>query len=145
MKKETMLYGIIGLLAGLLIAGATAVLAVNGDNHSVMNMMGMNTNHSHQKTAANHGEMSMNEMTDNLKDLSGDDFDKAFVEMMIAHHQGAIDMAELIPSRAKHDEIKTLGAAIIKAQTKEINEMEQWQLDWVYSNDESMQMMHGGH
>ena len=145
MKKETMLYGIIGLLAGLLIASATAVLAVNNDNHSVMSMMGMNTNHSHQKTAANHGEMSMNEMTDNLKDLSGDDFDKAFVEMMIAHHQGAIDMAELIPSRAKHDEIKTLGAAIIKAQTKEINEMEQWQLDWVYSNDESMQMMHGGH
>src|SRR3989338_8751258 len=110
-----------------------------------MNMMGMNTNHSHQKTAANHCEMSMNEMNDNLKDLSGDDFDKAFVEMMIAHHQGAIDMAELIPARAKHAEIKSLGEAIVSAQTKEINDMRQWQMDWGYSSDEMMQMMHQGH
>lgn len=145
MKKESIMVGIIGLLAGLLIAGATAVLAVNNDNHSMMGMMGMDTNHSHQQEANNHGEMSMSEMTEQLKNKTGDDFDKAFIEMMISHHEGAVDMAELIPTRAKHDEVKQLGEAIITAQTKEIADMKQWQKDWGYSADESMQMMHGSH
>ncbi len=145
MKKENIMVGIIGLLAGLLIAGTTAVLAVNNDNHSMMRMMGMDTNHSHQQEAANHGEMTMSEMTEQLKNKSGDDFDKAFIEMMISHHEGAVAMAELIPPRAKHDEIKKLGEAIIAAQTKEINDMKQWQKDWGYSSDEMMQMMHGSH
>jgi uncharacterized protein (DUF305 family) len=145
MKKESILYGSIGLLAGLLIAGTTAVLVVNNDNHSMMDMMGMTTNHSHNNSAASHSEMSMSEMTNQLKNLSGDDFDKAFIEMMISHHQGAIDMAELISERAKHEEIKKLGDAIISAQTKEINEMEQWQKDWGFSSDESTQMEHGSH
>ena len=145
MKRESIMLGIIGLLAGLLVAGVTAVLAVNNDNHSMMRMMGMDTNHSHQQEAANHSEMSMSEMTEQLKNKTGDDFDKAFIEMMISHHEGAVDMAELIPSRAKHDEVKKLGEAIISAQTKEIADMKQWQKDWGYSNDEMMQMMHGSH
>lgn len=143
MKKESIMLGIIGLLAGILLAGLTAALAVNNDNHSMMDMMGMNTNHTHRQAAVNHDEMSMSEMTEQLKNKTGDDFDKAFIEMMISHHEGAVDMAELIPSRAKHEEIKKLGEAIISAQTKEITDMEQWQKDWGYTSDEMMQMMHG--
>jgi uncharacterized protein (DUF305 family) len=142
MKRESIMVGIIGLLAGLLLAGATAVLAVNNDNHSMMGMMGMDTDHSHQQEANSHGEMSMSEMTEQLKNKTGDDFDKAFIEMMISHHEGAVAMAELIPSRAKHEEVKKLGEAIISAQTKEITDMKQWQLDWGYTSDEMMQMMH---
>lgn len=148
MKKESMLYGVIGLLAGLLIAGVTTVVAVNSDNHSMMRMMGMNINHSQRQEATDHSQMSMTDMTDQLKDKSGDEFDKAFIEMMIAHHEGAIDMAELIPDRAKHAELKSLGESIISAQTKEIKDMQQWQMDWGYSGDEMMQMMqmmHGDH
>lgn len=145
MKKENMLYGIIGLLAGLLIAGLVSVLAVNNDNHSMMRMMGMNTNHTHQQEAESHDTMSMAEMTEQLKNKTGDDFDKAFVEMMISHHEGAIEMAKLIPNRAKHNELKQLSAAIIAAQTKEVEDMKQWQKDWGYASDEMMQMMHGSH
>lgn len=145
MKKESIITGVVGLLAGLLIAGTIAVLAVNNDNHSMMRAMGMKTDHSHEQRAASHAEMSMAEMPEQLRGKSGDDFDKAFVEMMIAHHQGAIDMALLIPERAKHNELKRLGEAIISAQTKEILEMRQWQKDWGYSSGEMMQMMHGSH
>jgi uncharacterized protein (DUF305 family) len=145
MKKESMLYGVIGLLAGLLIAGAVAVVAVNSDNHGMMRMMGMNTNHSHKQESSDHSQMSMTDMTEQLKNKSGDEFDKAFIEMMIAHHEGAVAMARLIPDRAKHDQIKSLGEAIISAQTKEISEMRQWQLEWGYANNEMMQMMHSGH
>lgn len=147
MKKESMLYGIIGLLAGLLIAGTTVVLAVNNDNHSLMNMMGINAGHSDNdnKEPTDHSEMSMNDMSDALKDLKGDDFDKAFLEMMIAHHEGALDMAGLIPGRTGHSELTELGEAITVAQANEIADMMQWQKDWGYSSDEVMDMMHGGH
>lgn len=145
MKKESIVTGVIGLLLGVVIAGFAAGQAVNNNNAGMMRMMGMHTNNTAQHTATNHSEMSMSEMTEQLKNKTGDDFDKAFIEMMITHHEGAVDMAELIPSRAKHDEIKKLGEAIISAQTTEISDMKQWQQDWGYSSDESMQMMHGSH
>lgn len=145
MKKESIMVGVIGLLAGLLFAGTIAVLVVNNENHSMMRMIGMDTIHSQQLDAANHDEMSMADMTEQLKNKSGDDFDKAFIEMMISHHEGAVAMAELTPSRAKHDEIKKLGEAITSSQTKEIAAMKQWQQEWGYSSDEMMQMMHGSH
>lgn len=145
MKKESIMLGVIGLLVGVVITGFAAGQAVNNNNIGMMRMMGMQTDSGPRQTAKNHGEMSMSEMTEQLKNKSGDDFDKAFVEMMISHHEGAVAMAELIPSRAKHQEIKNLGEAIITAQTKEITEMKQWQKDWSYSTDESMQMMHGSH
>lgn len=145
MKREPLLYGAIGLLAGILIAGSATVLTVNNDNHPMMRVMGMNTEHSHEKPPASHNEMSMANMTEQLKSKSGDDFDKAFIEMMISHHEGAIIMAKLAPARAKHDEIKKLSEDVISAQTKEINDMRQWQKDWGYTGDEMMQMMHGNH
>ncbi len=145
MKKESIMVGVIGLLIGVVITGFAAGQAVNNNNTGMMRMMGMDTNNSHQQTATSHDTMSMADMTEQLKNKTGDDFDKAFVEMMISHHEGAVDMAELIPSRAKHDEVKQLGVAIVAAQTKEIADMKQWQKDWGYSTDESMQMMHGSH
>ena len=98
-----------------------------------------------QSTATDHNSMSMMDMNKQLEGLSGDDYDKAFIEMMITHHEGAVDMAELSASRAKHDEIKRLSQAIITAQDKEIADMKQWQRDWGYSTGEMNDMMHGGH
>lgn len=144
MKKESIVVGVIGLLIGVIVTGFAAGQAVNNNNSGMMRMMGMHNTQT-QQTATNHSEMSMSEMTEQLKSKTGDDFDKAFVEMMISHHEGAVDMAELIPTRAKHNEVKQLGEAIIAAQTKEIADMKQWQKDWGYSADESMQMMHGSH
>lgn len=144
MKKESILFGIIGLLAGVIIAGFTTRYAVNNQQPRMLRMMDMHMPATTQQVSS-HSEMSMSAMTEQLKSKTGDDFDKAFVEMMIAHHQGAIDMAELIPERAKHQEVKALGEAIILAQTKEIQDMQQWQKDWGYSTNEMNQMMHGGH
>jgi uncharacterized protein (DUF305 family) len=140
-EKQAWLYGGIGLLAGLVIAGSVANATAHNDHRSFMKKMDMHMGSS--QGAKNHRDMSMAEMSTQLRDKSGDEFDKAFTEMMIAHHEGAIEMAELIPSRAKHDEIKKLGEAIISAQTKEISEMKQWQNDWGYSGSEMDSMMHG--
>ena len=100
---------------------------------------------SNTQEATSHSDMSMTDMSKQLEGLSGDAYDKAFIEMMIDHHEGAVDMAKLSDTRAKHDETKQLSKDIITAQEKEIAEMKQWQQDWGYSSDEMMDMMHGGH
>ncbi|HET9412347.1 MAG TPA: DUF305 domain-containing protein [Candidatus Saccharimonadales bacterium] len=141
LQKETIYVGIIGLLAGIIIAGAIAVAAVNSNNRGMMKMMGMDTSQMKDNDAGHMG-MSMNDMSNELKNRTSDDFDKNFVAMMIAHHQGAIDMARLAETRAKHDEVKQLSKEIITAQTKEIEAMKQWQQTWGYTENNSMHNMH---
>ena len=143
-QKETITVGVIGLLAGIIIAGGAAVLAVNNDNRGMMKMMGMNTSRM-MDTNAGHMGMSMNQMSDDLKNRTGDDFDANFISMMIAHHQGAIDMAKLAEKNAKHQEIKDLSKDVISAQTKEIKNMEQWQQQWGYNESSSSNSMHTMH
>ena len=130
MPKEV-LYGIIGLLIGVLITVFVASTAVNNGNTGMMSMMGMNTERM-EKEMNEHGMMGMDEMVEELKGKTGDEFDKTFISIMREHHQGAIDMAEEAKKNAKHQEIKDLADGIIKAQTKEINQMKQWQEDWGY-------------
>ena len=113
MNKKAIIGLVIGLIIG--IGGTIRATAL------------MNSN-----AGKDNSSMSMADMNAELKGKTGDDFDKAFIEMMIEHHQGAIDMAILAKSNAKHDEIKTLSQDIISAQTNEISKMQQWQMDWSY-------------
>ena len=131
MSKESILYGIIGLLVGVVIAGFTAAYAVNNNHNGMMRMMGMHTTTDNQGMMSNEN-MAMGEMTNMLKNKTDDDFDKAFVEQMIIHHQGAIDMAKLAQTNSKHDEVKNLANNILSAQSKEIDMMQIWQGDWGY-------------
>lgn len=83
---------------------------MGGDNNSMASMM------------AN--------MNAGLQGKTGDSFDQEFLAEMIVHHQGAIDMAKLALTNAKHPEIKTLANNIITAQTSEIAQMKAWQNSW---------------
>jgi len=60
--------------------------------------------------------------------------DRHFIEQMIPHHDGAVAMATLALTKATHPEVKTLADAIIKAQTKEIQDMRGWYSDWFDKN-----------
>lgn len=72
----------------------------------------------------------MSNMNAGLVGKSGDDFDKAFLGEMIVHHQGAVQMAQLALTNAKHQEIKDLASAIIASQNKEIADMLSWSKGW---------------
>lgn len=67
------------------------------------------------------GMLSDADMSD-LKNSQGSQFDRLYLEGMIAHHEGAIQMAFMI-SDSKNSEARDLGQAIISSQTKEIEEM----------------------
>jgi uncharacterized protein (DUF305 family) len=57
-------------------------------------------------------------------------YDQRFLEAMISHHQGAVEMALMAQQMAEQQEIKTLAAAIITAQQAEIAQMEAWLDAW---------------
>ena len=81
-----------------------------------------------------HQNMSMGQMMDamsmNLKGKTGNDFDSAFLEEMIPHHLGAIEMARMVLATSKRPELIKLANEIISAQQKEIETMRGWQRTW---------------
>jgi uncharacterized protein (DUF305 family) len=56
--------------------------------------------------------------------------DQSFIEMMIPHHQDAVEMAEMALKKAQHPELKTLAQNIIRDQEREIQQMETWYQQW---------------
>ncbi|GAA3236007.1 DUF305 domain-containing protein [Nonomuraea helvata] len=58
------------------------------------------------------------------------DADVMFAQMMIPHHEQAVEMAELAPTRASDPEIKELAAKIKAAQDPEIQTMKGWLAEW---------------
>jgi uncharacterized protein (DUF305 family) len=67
--------------------------------------------------------MSEAEM-DGLRAETGAEFDRRWMETMIAHHEGAIAMAESVKSDGTNAEVVALADAIIAAQQAEIDEMQ---------------------
>jgi len=61
---------------------------------------------------------------------SGDDFDRAFLAMMIPHHASAVVMADSVKGGGPRQEIVRLSDQIISAQAKEIGRMQQWRELW---------------
>ncbi|MFE1551549.1 DUF305 domain-containing protein [Streptomyces sp. NPDC058718] len=58
------------------------------------------------------------------------DADVMFAQMMIPHHEQALEMAELADGRAEDPEVKKLVAAIEGAQDPEIRKMQAWLKGW---------------
>jgi len=58
------------------------------------------------------------------------DVDLWFINNMIPHHQGAIDMANAALKNSQRQEILDLAQSIISAQQKEIDMMKQWKSAW---------------
>jgi uncharacterized protein (DUF305 family) len=69
------------------------------------------------------GMMSAAEMTA-LARLTGSQFDRSWAEMMIKHHQGAIEMANTVKKSGKSNELRILADQIIATQTAEIGELQ---------------------
>ena len=81
-------------------------------------------------TGGTHMHEAMSGMMSGLEGKKGDAFDKAFLDEMIVHHEGAIQMAEVLLTQTTRPELIELGNNIITAQTGEIEMMKQWSKEW---------------
>ena len=76
----------------------------------------------HSGMAGMTGMMSDADMT-KLAAARGNDFDAMWLQMMIAHHQGALTMANDVLATTQDPAVKTLARAVVTGQTKEIDTM----------------------
>jgi uncharacterized protein (DUF305 family) len=60
-----------------------------------------------------------------LESLNGQEFDKLWLESMISHHQGAIEMAKAEIANGDNVDAKTLAKSIVTTQEAEIGQMKQ--------------------
>ena len=88
--------------------GASSMPGMSGMSMGAMPMQGMMSDEQMQQLAT----------------LSGPAFDRAFLQMMMEHHAGAIQMAQLEQTQGLNPQAKQLAGAIITAQQQEITEMQ---------------------
>lgn len=105
------------LLASLLVAACTMPRNPSAPAHS-----GMPISTPHNATPGSQGDQKIMD--------SNQPFDLLFIDSMIMHHQGAINMAQAAQTKAEHTELKTLANDIIAAQTAEIKQMQAWRMAW---------------
>ena len=70
-----------------------------------------------------HGMMNDAQMQQ-LAAQSGASFDRMYLQMMIEHHTGAIQMAQMEQAQGLNPQAKELAGAIVSAQQQEITEMQ---------------------
>jgi uncharacterized protein (DUF305 family) len=78
---------------------------------------------------ANGGMAITEEQSGDLTNVVGE-FDLAFIDLMIVHHEGAIAMATIALERAEHPELIELANAIVTSQSAEIAQMKVWRDAW---------------
>ena len=96
-----------------------------GMGSGMMGMMGMDLS-----TMPEHVQQNMRKMMITMpamhQGMLNADADVAFACGMIAHHQGAIDMAEVLLAHGDDPQMRALAEEIIAAQGPEIEQMTTW-------------------
>ena len=89
------------------------------------------------------GQASKTLTADQATELAKASFTEAdvrFMQMMIMHHQQAVDMSELVEARTNNEEVNAAAGRILASQADEIAFM----TEWLAARGQPMRMSHGG-
>jgi uncharacterized protein (DUF305 family) len=113
MLRKSTIYGLVGILAGSVITALSITYSTSAQQQRQLQSppCGATSTMPHKMAGRQH-------------------IDQHFIEMMIPHHQGAIEMANLALQKAQHPEVKKLATTIKADQTKEIEQMKAWYKQW---------------
>lgn len=75
-----------------------------------------------KESSAGDGMMTTEEM-DEMASVAGAELDRAFLEMMIRHHEGAIDMAQVELDDGSNEAVLAVARNIVDTQQAEIDQM----------------------
>lgn len=132
MQKNTLIIGAILLVVGLGVgygigANKAPTTSAPASQNSGMHMMPDGSMMGDNSSGMSGMMMDMNAA---LRGKTGDALDKAFIDEMIVHHEGAVEMAQILLAGTKRPELIKLGNDIVTAQTGEIEMMKQWRTNW---------------
>ena len=134
MKTNSLLGAILTLA---IIATGCSTASTNKNSHAGMDHNTMDHN------TMDHGNMDHSTMKSSPNAASAA-YDLQFLDTMIAHHRGAVDMAGPCGAKAQHAEIKTICSNIVSSQEKEIGEMKAWRDKWFAGAAPAMNMEMAG-
>ena len=96
------------LMTGWLTAAGEPVAMDASEGHDMSSMEGMMTG----------------EQMDAMAAMTGADFDQTWLQMMIAHHEGAVSQSQTVKANGSNADVLALADTIITAQQGEITEMQ---------------------
>jgi uncharacterized protein (DUF305 family) len=99
--------------------------SADGDMSAMMGMGNMDMDSMPEHVRENMQKM-MQTMPAMHEGMMNENPNVAFACGMIAHHQGAIDMAEVMLEHGDDEQLRTLAETIIEAQVAEIEDMTTW-------------------
>jgi uncharacterized protein (DUF305 family) len=97
---------------------------MNGNSMQNSHAMPMNRNQGMANMPGN-GEMMTSD-----PDAASQPYDLQFIDSMSQHHQGAIQMAQMVLRGSENDELKGFAQKIIDEQQKEIAQLKKWRDEW---------------
>ncbi|MGH3147975.1 MAG: DUF305 domain-containing protein [Rubrobacter sp.] len=127
------LYARLGL-PGLLLAATLMVVSCGGGDMQGMEeqqgrpdsgrMKGMSQSKEDGSGGMNGTDQGeMNGMSSGMVMENGKYSDERFIDAMVPHHEGAVEMAEVALENAEHEQIEQLAEDIVSAQEAEIREL----------------------
>jgi uncharacterized protein (DUF305 family) len=94
----------------------------------------------------NHGSMNHGSGMDHSMSMdlgpADADYELRFLDAMVPHHQGAVEMAREVLDKSQRPEMKKLAQDIIAAQNREIEQMKQWRKAWYPKADSKPMAWH---
>ncbi|MFF0461366.1 DUF305 domain-containing protein [Streptomyces mexicanus] len=94
----------------------------DADATGMADMPGMDHSGAGHSASPMPGMMSDSEMS-GLEKLSGEAFDRAFLRMMVGHHEGALTMARTEQADGAYGPARAMAKSIVASQSAEITEM----------------------
>lgn len=125
LNKPTIIIAVIALAIGI-IFGTTVTKA----KYKFIQYSGWGQNQTNRFSDDFEGMHEHGMMSSNLMMQTGDNFDQKFLEQMITHHQGAVEMADQALVKSQRPEIRKLAKDIKTSQTAEILIMQDWLKNW---------------
>lgn len=133
MKTNTLIYIVIALQIACIIFCIVCFKRMSTTNtkpNQSMSGMHMMPDGTMMGNSGSDMNTMMMDMTARMKGKTGDELDKVFLEDMIVHHEGAVDMAKELQRGTKRPELQKMAEDIIDVQTGEINMMKSWLKEW---------------
>jgi uncharacterized protein (DUF305 family) len=126
--RKLLLVLIAALAVVIAVGGAYAITRDSSTHGSIAGTDGMN------------GMEGMDHSAGMALETNGQPYDQAFIDNMVPHHEGAVEMARIELAKGKRAEVKRLAARIVSAQNSEIERMKEWRHEWFGDNSTPAEM-----